>query len=102
MRIRMIKALALSALALCFLVSAAPAKEYHVSVKGSDKNDGSSQRPFKTISAAARAAMPGDNVIVHEGVYRERVNPPRGGESDTKRIVYRAAQGEKVRSKDPK
>jgi alpha-N-arabinofuranosidase len=33
---------------------------------------------------------------VHEGVYRERVNPPRGGESDAKRIVYQAAPGEKV------
>ena len=30
------------------------------------------------------------------GVYRERVNPPRGGESDTKRIVYQAASGEQV------
>jgi alpha-L-arabinofuranosidase len=99
MRIRTIKALTLSALVLCFLVSAAPAREYHVSVKGTGKNDGSSQRPFKTISAAARAAMPGDIVIVHEGVYRERVNPPRGGESDTKRIVYRAAPGEKVEIK---
>ncbi|HNY29177.1 MAG TPA: right-handed parallel beta-helix repeat-containing protein, partial [Candidatus Sumerlaeota bacterium] len=36
---------------------------------------------------------------VHEGVYRERVNPPRGGESDAKRIVYQAASGEKVEIK---
>jgi len=33
---------------------------------------------------------------VHAGVYRERINPPRGGESNAKRIVYRAAPGEKV------
>ena len=72
------------------------ATEYHVSVTGSDRSDGSKARPFKTISAAARVAQPGDVVIVHEGVYRERVNPPRGGESDTKRIVYQAAPGEKV------
>jgi len=31
---------------------------------------------------------------VHAGVYRERINPPRGGESDALRIVYRAAPGE--------
>jgi len=35
-------------------------------------------------------------ITVHEGVYRERVNPPRGGSSDDKRIVYHAAAGEKV------
>ena len=72
------------------------ATEYHVSVTGSDQSNGSRSSPFKTISAAARVAQPGDTVTVHEGVYRERVNPPRGGESDKKRIVYQAASGEKV------
>jgi alpha-N-arabinofuranosidase len=38
-------------------------------------------------------------ITVHEGIYRERVNPPRGGESDAKRIVYQAASGEKVEIK---
>ena len=38
-------------------------------------------------------------LAVHEGVYRERISPPRGGESDTKRIVYQAAPGEKVEIK---
>ena len=33
-------------------------------------------------SAAARLVQPGDVITVHEGVYRERVNPPRGGASD--------------------
>ncbi len=32
---------------------------------------------------------------MHEGFYRERVSPPRGGTSDAKRIVYEAAPGEK-------
>ena len=36
---------------------------------------------------------------MHAGVYRERINPPRGGESDAKRIVYQAAPGEKVEIK---
>ncbi len=75
------------------------AREYHVSVNGNDTNDGTSQRPFKTISAAARVAQPGDVITVHEGVYRERISPPRGGESDEKRIVYQAAPGEKVEIK---
>jgi hypothetical protein len=81
--------IALTACSLC-------AKEYHVSTAGSDRNAGSKSKPFKTISAAAKIAQPGDVVTVHEGLYRERVNPPRGGESDKKRIVYQAADGEKV------
>ena len=36
---------------------------------------------------------------MHEGVYRERISPPRGGESETKRIVYQAALGERVEIK---
>jgi len=74
-------------------------KEYHVSVKGSDSNSGSAVFPFKTISAAVLHAYPGDTITVHSGTYREWVNPLRGGESDTKRIVYRAAQGEKAEIK---
>ena len=72
------------------------AKEYHVSVKGDDGNEGTQSKPLKTISAAAVKARGGDEIIVHEGVYRERIDPPRGGTSDTKRIIYRAAMGDKV------
>lgn len=71
-------------------------KDYHVSVKGADNGDGSAARPLKTIQAAANKAMPGDNIIVHAGIYRERIDPPRGGTSDNKRITYKAAPGEKV------
>ncbi len=71
-------------------------KHYHVSVNGHDTNDGSASRPLRTISAAAELARPGDVITVRAGVYRERINPPRGGTSDAKRIVYQAATGEKV------
>jgi alpha-N-arabinofuranosidase len=70
--------------------------EYHISIKGNDQNEGSASKPYRTISAAAAIAQPGDVVIVHGGTYRERINPPRGGTSDRKRIVYRAAEGEEV------
>ncbi|MBN1509205.1 MAG: carbohydrate-binding protein [Sedimentisphaerales bacterium] len=72
------------------------AREYHVSVTGLDTNDGSASKPLKTISSAAQRAQAGDVIIVHAGTYRERVTPPRGGESDQKRITYQAAPGEKV------
>jgi alpha-L-arabinofuranosidase len=77
----------------------ASATEFHVAINGNDTNDGSSAKPFKTISAAARVAQSGDIITVHKGTYRERVTPPRGGESDAKRIVYQAAPGEKVEIK---
>ncbi len=76
--------------------SVGSAREYHVSVNGNDQYEGGADKPLRTISAAAKVAQPGDVITVHEGVYRERVNPPRGGQSDQKRIVYQAAPGEKA------
>jgi hypothetical protein len=86
-------------LLLALVPHLASAKEYHVSVTGDDSNKGSASKPFKTISAAAWVAQPGDVITVHAGVYRERINPPRGGESDARRIIYQAAKGEKVEIK---
>jgi alpha-N-arabinofuranosidase len=78
------------------LTVTAVARELNVSVTGSDAGEGFPQNPFRTISAAARVAQPGDVITVHQGVYRERINPPCGGTSDDRRIVYQAASGEKV------
>ena len=64
----------------------------HVATTGSDRADGSVDAPFRTISRAAQAAMPGDTVAVHRGVYREWVNPPRGGTVGSP-ITYQAAVG---------
>jgi len=86
-------------LLLASAIHTASAREYHVAVKGSDNDDGSAAKPFKTIAAAARVAQPGDVITVHEGTYRERVTPPRGGESHLRRIVYQAAPGEKAEIK---
>jgi hypothetical protein len=41
-------------------------------------------------------AVPGDTVLVHGGVYREWVKPAHAGLSDTRRITYRAAPGQRV------
>jgi len=81
-------------LTLCTFFTSA--NELHVSKKGNDNNDGSVSLPYLTISAAAKVASPGDVVIVHKGIYRERITPPRGGNSDSQRIIYRAAEGEKA------
>ncbi|NBC11363.1 MAG: hypothetical protein GVY24_06450 [Planctomycetes bacterium] len=61
----------------------------------SDQNDGSAERPFATIQAAAERVEPGDTVLIYEGVYRERVCPARGGEPD-RPITFQAAPGQTV------
>jgi len=71
-----------------------------VSKRGNDSNPGMLAAPLRTIQRAADLAQPGDIIIVHKNIYRERINPPRGGESDSKRIVYKAALGEEAVIKD--
>ena len=77
-------------------VTVGEAREYHVSSQGNDANTGSSTAPLRTIQSAADRAEPGDVVTLHEGIYRERIDPPRGGTSDERRILFQAALGEKV------
>ncbi|MEI6195965.1 MAG: right-handed parallel beta-helix repeat-containing protein [Verrucomicrobiota bacterium] len=84
---------------LLLLATGAQADIFHVATRGNDANPGTRALPFRTIQHAADLAQPGDTIIVHTGVYRERVNPPRGGESDRKRITYQAAPGETVEIK---
>ncbi|MBI5819941.1 MAG: DUF1565 domain-containing protein [Verrucomicrobia bacterium] len=89
-------------IALCGAVTLAvtvQAAEFHIASNGNDTNPGAKTAPLRTIQRAAELAQPGDVITVHEGVYRERINPPRGGTSDKKRIIYQAAPGEKVEIK---
>jgi len=84
--------------ALAF-AEASSANEYFVAPGGQDSNPGTKRAPLRTIQHASDLAQPGDLITVREGVYRERINPPRGGSSDRKRILYRAAPGERVELK---
>lgn len=81
-------------LALCS--ASASAIEYHVATNGSDAAKGLADSPFRTINHAAQVALPGDTITVHNGTYREWINPLSGGESDSKRILYRVAPGERA------
>ena len=75
-------------------------KVYHVACRhrdASDDNPGTAARPFTTINHAAQVLEPGQKVIVHAGVYRERVAPARGGAGPDRMIAYEAARGEDVR-----
>ena len=72
------------------------AQEYHVAKNGNDSNSGTLESPFLTISKAAKIALPGSVITVHEGTYRERVSPNHGGLRTTKPIIYQAAPGQEV------
>ncbi|MNQ05546.1 hypothetical protein D3C85_182840 [compost metagenome] len=91
------KKLILAVLTLYSTIVVTAQTEYHVSAtKGNNTNKGSKEKPFRTISAAAKVAKAGDVITVHAGTYRESIQPEVGGTSDTKRITYQAAKGENV------
>src|ERR1051326_1709802 len=63
----------------CLLLLSVPplsAATYEVAERNpraSDANDGSLERPWKTIARAADQVKPGDTVIIRDGIYRERI-----------------------------
>ena len=62
---------------------------YHVNAKAFRDGDGSESAPFKRIGEAAAIAMPGDEVLVYPGTYREHVIPAHAG-TKKEPIVYRS------------
>ena len=64
---------------------------YYVSASAFRSGCGTKESPFKTIQEAANIAMPGDEVIVAPGVYREYVNPKHAG-TENARITYRSEE----------
>ena len=63
--------------------------QIYVNVNAARGGNGSKESPFKAIDDAAKIAMPGDEVIVAPGIYREYVNPRHAGREDA-RITYRS------------
>ena len=61
--------------------------KYFVDANAFRDGDGSKERPFKPISDAAKIALPGDEVLVAPGIYREYVDPVNSGTEDA-RITY--------------
>ena len=56
----------------------------------SDENDGSEEKPFRTIGKAAAVATPGTRIRIHAGIYRECVRPEQGGTGPEHMISYEA------------
>ncbi len=61
----------------------------YVDVNAKNDGNGTKNLPYRKINEAAAVAMPGDEVIVAPGIYREYVNPVNAG-TEEKRIVYKS------------
>jgi hypothetical protein len=75
------------------------AKTYYVdnrNPRAADSNPGTKELPFLTINKAAQVLQPGERVVIMTGVYRERIDPARGGTGADNMISYEAAPGAKV------
>ena len=84
---------------LCWSDVTRYARTYHVSQnnpQASDENDGTEERPFRTLNHAAQVVKPGERVSIHAGIYRELVRPRFSGEGPDRMIAYEAAPGEQV------
>ena len=62
---------------------------YYVDINAPADGTGSKERPFRHIGDAAQLAVPGDEVLVMPGVYREYVNPANAGTEEAP-IIYRS------------
>ena len=58
----------------------------YVNCNAKPHGDGSKEKPFSKIQQAAAIALPGDEIIVAPGVYREEVSPVNAG-TEKKPIV---------------
>lgn len=93
-------------IATCALLSfvSAQAIEFHVTVGGSDTNEGSAIQPFATIARAQLAAREAKGrvpvtVIIHQGTYylgRPLVFSTEDSGAPASPVVYQAAEGERV------
>ena len=73
---------------------------YYVNAQVGRGGNGSKETPFKRIGDAAKIAVPGDEVIVAPGVYREYVDPQNAGTEDARTLTavrFRSARLSPVR-----
>jgi hypothetical protein len=79
-------------LMIILFTASCSATTIHVSANGSDEDSGSSRAPLKSLARAAELAMPGDTVIIGDGVYRETLSPEHSGKPGSP-ITFMAAPG---------
>lgn len=83
-------------IAMLFLsISTAYSRDIYVAMDGDDANNGSIDKPYKTITKAASVAVAGDIVYIREGTYEEILKPSNSGTAGNP-IVFTSYPGEKV------
>lgn len=80
---RLIRFCLLSVLMAAMLVGV----EIHVAPTGNDSAAGTNAAPLRTVQAGINRAIAGDTVVVHAGVYRERLTFPRSGTAGNPIVV---------------
>ena len=72
------------------------AATYHVDKNSvSETETGTILAPFKSIQKASQIMIAGDVCYIHEGIYRETINPANSG-SAGKYITYTSYNNDKV------
>ena len=64
---------------------------FYVDAKAGKDGSGTKESPYRRINEAAAVAMPGDEILVAPGIYREYVDPVNPGTEDM-RIVYKSVE----------
>jgi Protein of unknown function (DUF1565). len=61
----------------------------YVDVNAKHDGNGTEKLPYRRINEAAKVALPGDEILVAPGTYREYVDPVNAGTEDAP-IVYKS------------
>lgn len=67
----------------------------YVSPNGSDQNEGTKEKPFRTLAHASEKAAAGTTVMIREGTYHEILDVKHSG-TDGKPITFRNYENENV------
>ncbi|MDR1755008.1 MAG: dockerin type I domain-containing protein [Eubacterium sp.] len=68
---------------------------YHVSITGSDAANGSAETPWRTLQMSLDKLNPGDTLLIHEGIYNEKIIINNSGAIDNK-ITVKNMPGERA------
>jgi hypothetical protein len=75
------------------MIENSAAKDYYIAPYGNDKNLGTYNYPWRTITKANLQLQPGDVVYIRQGYYRETIEPAQSG-TDGLPIIYSGYQNE--------
>ncbi len=78
------------------LTASLQATTYYLSPSGLDGNPGTAAQPWATFGRAWQSVVPGDTLILQDGVYYTNIEPPFGGQSGRPITIKAANDGKAV------